>query len=72
VRLTAAQTLIRFLANQYVECDRVERRFFGVCFGIVRDGNAPGIGEAFYRTPGGRVATVVLQGRLFLSCRLIP
>lgn len=63
MRLTAAQTLIRFLANQYVECDGVERRFFGVCFGIVRDGNAPGIGEAFYRTPGGRIAT---------ACRLIP
>ena len=39
VRLTAAQALILFLANQYVERDRVEHRFFGRCFGIFGHGN---------------------------------
>src|SRR5213595_2317744 len=44
MRLTAAQALVRFLAQQYVERDGVEHRFFGV-FG---HGNVAGIGEALY------------------------
>jgi 3D-(3,5/4)-trihydroxycyclohexane-1,2-dione acylhydrolase (decyclizing) len=51
VRLTAAQALIRFLANQYVERDGVEHRFFGGCFGIFGHGNVAGIGEALYESP---------------------
>jgi 3D-(3,5/4)-trihydroxycyclohexane-1,2-dione acylhydrolase (decyclizing) len=51
VRLTAAQALIRFLANQYVERDGVEQRFFGGCFGIFGHGNVAGIGEALYQSP---------------------
>jgi 3D-(3,5/4)-trihydroxycyclohexane-1,2-dione acylhydrolase (decyclizing) len=51
VRLTAAQALIRFLANQYVERDGVELRFFGGCFGIFGHGNVAGIGEALYESP---------------------
>jgi 3D-(3,5/4)-trihydroxycyclohexane-1,2-dione acylhydrolase (decyclizing) len=50
-RLTAAQALVRFLANQYVERDGVEHRFFGGCFGIFGHGNVGGIGEALFARP---------------------
>lgn len=45
-RATAAQATIRFLKNQYVERDGVERPFFGGCFGIFGHGNVAGIGQA--------------------------
>ncbi|MGB9405613.1 MAG: 3D-(3,5/4)-trihydroxycyclohexane-1,2-dione acylhydrolase (decyclizing) [Candidatus Acidiferrales bacterium] len=45
-RATAAQATIRFLKNQYVERDGVERRFFAGCFGIFGHGNVAGIGQA--------------------------
>jgi 3D-(3,5/4)-trihydroxycyclohexane-1,2-dione acylhydrolase (decyclizing) len=45
-RLTAAQALIGFLKNQYVERDGVERPFFAGCFGIFGHGNVGGIGQA--------------------------
>jgi 3D-(3,5/4)-trihydroxycyclohexane-1,2-dione acylhydrolase (decyclizing) len=51
MRLTSAQALVRFLANQYVERDGVEHRFFGGCFGIFGHGNVAGIGEALYESP---------------------
>ena len=51
MRLTAAQALIRFLAQQYVERDGVEHRFFAGCFGIFGHGNVAGIGEALYESP---------------------
>jgi 3D-(3,5/4)-trihydroxycyclohexane-1,2-dione acylhydrolase (decyclizing) len=51
VRLTAAQALVRFLAQQHVERDGVEHRFFGGCFGIFGHGNVAGIGEALYESP---------------------
>lgn len=46
VRLTTAQAIIRFLANQYVTRDGNEHRFFGGCFGIFGHGNVSGIGQA--------------------------
>ncbi|MEJ7842965.1 MAG: 3D-(3,5/4)-trihydroxycyclohexane-1,2-dione acylhydrolase (decyclizing) [Rubrobacter sp.] len=46
VRLTMAQALVRFLANQYVERDGEEQRFFAGCFGIFGHGNVAGIGQA--------------------------
>jgi 3D-(3,5/4)-trihydroxycyclohexane-1,2-dione acylhydrolase (decyclizing) len=46
VRLTTAQALVRFLANQWVERDGEERRFFAGCFGIFGHGNVAGIGQA--------------------------
>src|ERR671932_1976913 len=46
VRLTTAQALVRFLANQYVERDGVESRFFHGCFGIFGHGNVAGLGQA--------------------------
>jgi TPP-dependent trihydroxycyclohexane-1,2-dione (THcHDO) dehydratase len=51
VRLTAAQALVAFLANQFVERDGVEHRFFGGCFGIFGHGNVGGIGEALFERP---------------------
>ena len=51
MRLTAAQALVRFLAQQYVERDGVEQRFFAGCFGIFGHGNVAGIGEALYESP---------------------
>jgi 3D-(3,5/4)-trihydroxycyclohexane-1,2-dione acylhydrolase (decyclizing) len=46
VRLTMAQALVRFLANQYVERDGTERRFLAGCFGIFGHGNVAGVGQA--------------------------
>ena len=46
VRLTMAQALVRFLANQYVERDGEEHRFFAGCFGIFGHGNVAGLGQA--------------------------
>jgi 3D-(3,5/4)-trihydroxycyclohexane-1,2-dione acylhydrolase (decyclizing) len=51
MRLTAAQALVRFLAQQHVERDGVEHRFFGGCFGIFGHGNVAGIGQALYEHP---------------------
>jgi 3D-(3,5/4)-trihydroxycyclohexane-1,2-dione acylhydrolase (decyclizing) len=46
VRLTVAQALVRFLANQYSERDGVERRLLPGCFGIFGHGNVAGVGQA--------------------------
>jgi 3D-(3,5/4)-trihydroxycyclohexane-1,2-dione acylhydrolase (decyclizing) len=46
VRLTMAQALVRFLANQHVERDGEERRFFAGAFGIFGHGNVAGVGQA--------------------------
>ena len=45
-RVTTAQATIKFLKNQYVERDGVERPFFAGCFGIFGHGNVAGIGQA--------------------------
>jgi 3D-(3,5/4)-trihydroxycyclohexane-1,2-dione acylhydrolase (decyclizing) len=50
VRLTAAQALVRFLAEQHVERDGTEHRFFAGCFGIFGHGNVAGLGEALYES----------------------
>jgi len=46
-----AQALVRFLANQYVERDGIEQRFFAGCWGIFGHGNVAGIGEALFDWP---------------------
>jgi 3D-(3,5/4)-trihydroxycyclohexane-1,2-dione acylhydrolase (decyclizing) len=46
VRLTVAQAVVRFLANQYSERDGVERRLIPGCFGIFGHGNVAGMGQA--------------------------
>jgi 3D-(3,5/4)-trihydroxycyclohexane-1,2-dione acylhydrolase (decyclizing) len=45
-RLTVAQAMVRFLANQYSERDGVEKRLIAGCFGIFGHGNVAGLGQA--------------------------
>ena len=51
IRLTMAQALVRFLAEQFTERDGVEQRFINGCFGIFGHGNVAGIGEALFERP---------------------
>ena len=46
VRLTVAQAVVRFLAQQHSERDGVEQRLVAGCFGIFGHGNVAGIGQA--------------------------
>lgn len=46
VRLTVAQALVRFLANQHSERDGVEQRLVTGMFGIFGHGNVAGVGQA--------------------------
>lgn len=48
VRLTTAQAIIRYLANQFIEIDGVEMRLCGGGFGIFGHGNVTCLGEALY------------------------
>jgi 3D-(3,5/4)-trihydroxycyclohexane-1,2-dione acylhydrolase (decyclizing) len=48
ITLTTAQAIIRYLANQYIVVDGVERRFCGGGFGIFGHGNVTCLGEALY------------------------
>ena len=46
MRLTVAQAVVRFLANQWTERDDVEQRTIAGCFGIFGHGNVAGVGQA--------------------------
>lgn len=46
VRLTVAQALVRFLAQQWTERDGERQRLFAGCLGIFGHGNVAGIGQA--------------------------
>ncbi len=46
MRLTVAQAVVRFLANQYSERDGVEQRLVPGCFGIFGHGNVAGMAQA--------------------------
>ena len=46
MKLTVAQALVRFLANQYSERDGVQHRLVPGCFGIFGHGNVAGLGQA--------------------------
>ncbi len=46
IRRTTGQALINYLANQYVERDGVEHRFFGGLWGIFGHGNIGGVAQA--------------------------
>lgn len=48
VRLTTAQAIIRWLANQFIEIDGHEMRICGGGFGIFGHGNVTCLGEALY------------------------
>ncbi len=45
-RVTVAQAVVEFLAQQHTERDGVERRFFPGVFGIFGHGNVAGVGQA--------------------------
>jgi 3D-(3,5/4)-trihydroxycyclohexane-1,2-dione acylhydrolase (decyclizing) len=49
-RLTVAQALVRFLANQYSERDGTRQRLVPGCFGIFGHGNVAGVGQALLET----------------------
>jgi len=49
-RLTMAQALIEFLANQYTERDGLQQRLFAGCFGIFGHGNVAGVGQALQQS----------------------
>ena len=46
IRLTVAQAVVRFLAQQYSERDGVQQRLIPGCFGIFGHGNVAGVGQA--------------------------
>ncbi|MFI7548013.1 3D-(3,5/4)-trihydroxycyclohexane-1,2-dione acylhydrolase (decyclizing) [Actinoplanes sp. NPDC049599] len=46
MRLTVAQAVVTFLANQWTERDGVEQRAVAGCFGIFGHGNVAGVGQA--------------------------
>jgi 3D-(3,5/4)-trihydroxycyclohexane-1,2-dione acylhydrolase (decyclizing) len=46
MRLTVAQALVRFLANQWTERDGAEHRLVPGCWGIFGHGNVAGVGQA--------------------------
>lgn len=46
IRMTVAQALVRFLAQQYVERDGLERRVIAGVWGIFGHGNVAGLGQA--------------------------
>ncbi len=48
IRLTTAQAIIRYLANQYIAIDGQEMRLCGGGFGIFGHGNVTCLGEALY------------------------
>ena len=70
VRLTMAQALVRFLANQYVERDGTESRFFAGCLGIFGHGNVAGLGEALFAARDAFRLTTARseQGMVHIAC----
>ncbi len=46
MKLTVAQALVRFLANQFSERDGMQHRLIPGCFGIFGHGNVAGLGQA--------------------------
>nr|WP_296073255.1 3D-(3,5/4)-trihydroxycyclohexane-1,2-dione acylhydrolase (decyclizing) [uncultured Actinoplanes sp.] len=56
MRLTVAQAVVRFLANQWTERDGVERRAIAGCFGIFGHGNVAGVGQALLQAQRTREA----------------
>ncbi|WP_405736016.1 3D-(3,5/4)-trihydroxycyclohexane-1,2-dione acylhydrolase (decyclizing) [Streptomyces sp. NBC_01537] len=56
IRLTTAQALVRFLANQYSERDEQEQRLIPGVWGIFGHGNVAGIGQALLQAAVTREA----------------
>ncbi|MEM8748659.1 MAG: 3D-(3,5/4)-trihydroxycyclohexane-1,2-dione acylhydrolase (decyclizing) [Pseudomonadota bacterium] len=49
IRLTAAQALVRYCANQMIEIDGKQVSYLAGCWGIFGHGNVAGLGEALYQ-----------------------
>ena len=49
IRLTLAQAIVRWMANQYIVIEGQETRLFGGGFGIFGHGNVTCLGEALYQ-----------------------
>lgn len=58
--MTTAQALVRFLDQQYIAFDGVERKFVAGVFTLFGHGNVLGLGQALEENPGG---LKVFQGR---------
>jgi 3D-(3,5/4)-trihydroxycyclohexane-1,2-dione acylhydrolase (decyclizing) len=56
MRLTVAQALVRFLANQWTEFEGGRRRTFAGCLGIFGHGNVAGIAEALLEMETSRTS----------------
>jgi 3D-(3,5/4)-trihydroxycyclohexane-1,2-dione acylhydrolase (decyclizing) len=52
-RLTVGQAIVRFLQQQYVARDGLERRFIAGVFGIFGHGNVAGLGQALHQERHG-------------------
>src|SRR5262250_1418172 len=63
IRLTVAQAVVRFLANQWTERDGVEHRLIAGCFGIFGHGNVAGVGEALLQAELGGPVLRYYQAR---------
>jgi 3D-(3,5/4)-trihydroxycyclohexane-1,2-dione acylhydrolase (decyclizing) len=64
MRLTVAQALVRFLANQWSERDGERHRLVAGCLGIFGHGNVAGVGEALLAAElGGDPDLPYLQAR---------
>ena len=48
IRLTTAQSVVKYLSVQYSERDGKEQRFIPAMFGIFGHGNVAGIGQALF------------------------
>ena len=46
IKLTVAQAIIKYINNQYIKTNGIEKKFFEGCFGILGHGNVGGIGQA--------------------------
>ena len=46
IKLTVAQAIIKYINNQQIKTDGIEKKFFEGCFGILGHGNVGGIGQA--------------------------
>ena len=62
-RLTVAQALLAFLANQWTERDGVRHRLIAGCSGIFGHGNVAGIGEALRQYAGPDSELTYYQAR---------
>jgi 3D-(3,5/4)-trihydroxycyclohexane-1,2-dione acylhydrolase (decyclizing) len=67
IRLTTAQALVRFLANQFTERDGVTQRTIPGCFGIFGHGNVAGVGQALLQAHESGIGGVPVDLPYYLA-----